>query len=364
MHRGWQGPHGSLQGRVKVKLLVLGADSLLGRALVQLLQEQAVPFRALDTQALDLLRKPEVIKAVSAQRPDQVVNVATYGSLEQAEADSLIAGECDTINTRGLSTLAEVCRDLELPLLHHSSSLVFDGQKVHPYSEDDSTNPVSRYGMSKWYGERAIREVLPRHLILRTDQLFSREQPALFRDWIDCCKRQHGRLELMPWRTSPTPARDVARVLLAIARQLDCDAEQWGTYHYCALQPMSLEHFAESFLQEAAKYDPDLTEAMQTLELVRLPVAAPWIPNTVLSSQRLFETFGIKQRTRTAELNAVLQTLYGWCELKPEPEPVTPDKGDIADRAEDAEGTPRVRKPKAAASPAKKAAARKASPRL
>lgn len=352
-----------------MKLLVLGANSLLGQALVQLLHEQAPPsgqaleFRALDSQQLDLLRKPDVVKAISAYRPDQVINLAGYSNLEKAEFDAEAARECDILNTQGVSLLAEVCRDLDLPLLHHSSSFVFDGQKVHPYTEDDTTNPVSRYGMSKWYGERAIREVLPRHIILRTDWLFSRTRPTFFERHIEAAKRQQGRLELINHRFCPTPALDAARVLLAIARQVDCEAEQWGTYHYAALQPMSQDHFVEGFLQEAAQFDPELAAVVNTLEITRLPVQLPYIPNTVLNSHRLFETFGIKQRSRAGEISALLQALYGWCELKSEPEPVTPDKGDIADRAEDAEATPPLRKRKAAAKPAKKAAARKASPR-
>lgn len=345
-----------------MKLLVLGASSLLGRALVQLLHTQGVEFRAIEAQELDLLRKNDVIKAINAVRPDQVVNVATYSNLEKAEFDADAARECDIVNTQGVSILAEVCQHLEVPLLHHSSSFVFDGQKIHPYAEDDLTNPVSRYGMSKWYGERAIREVLPQHIILRTDWLFSREKPEFFLRHIERCKRQQGRLEIVNHRFSPTPAADAARVLLAIARQVDCAAELWGTYHYCALQPMSQDHFVEGFLQEAAKYDAQLGSLLGSLQVTKLPVQLPYIPNTVLSSQRLFETFGIKQRSRAQEINALLKGIYRLHAMPVEPEPVTPDKGDIADRAEDAEGTPRVRKPKAAVKPAKKAAGRKSSP--
>jgi dTDP-4-dehydrorhamnose reductase len=345
-----------------VKLLILGANSLLGRALVQLLHSQSVEFHALGAQELDLLRKMDVIKAINAVRPDLVLNVATYSNLEKAEFDADAARECDIVNTQGVSILAEVCRHLEIPLLHHSSSFVFDGQKVHPYGEDDLTNPVSRYGMSKWYGERAIRDVLPRHIILRTDWLFSREKPDFFQRHIELCKRQRGRLEVVNHRFSPTPAADAARVLLAIARQVDCAAELWGTYHYCALQPMSQDHFVEGFLQEAAKYDPELAGVIPALEITRLPVQLPYVPNTVLNTQRLFETFGIKQRSRAGEINALLQGIYRLDSIPAEPEAVTPDKGDIADRAEDTEGVvKRVRKPRAAAKPAKKAAARKSS---
>ena len=33
-------------------------------------------------------------------------------------------------------------------------------------------------------------------------------------------------------RGNPTPADDAARVILAVLKQLDCQAPLWGTYHY------------------------------------------------------------------------------------------------------------------------------------
>jgi len=359
-----------------VKLLVLGANSQLGMALTRLLQDQGVAFEALATSELNLLKSPEVVKALSRVAPSQVVNVATYSNLEKAEHDAEAARECDIVNTQGVSTLAGVCRQLNLPLLHHSSSYVFDGQKVHPYTEEDETNPVCRYGMSKWYGERAIREAQPQHVILRTDWIFSRERPAFFVQHIDACKQNKGKLEVMKHRFSPTPAADVARVLLGIARQVDCAGEVWGTYHYCALQPVGQEHFVEQFLAEAGKYDAELAAQLLQLQITKLPVQKPYIPNTVLSTQRLFETFGIKQRSRTGELTALLQDLYG---ISPSPEtevaqddeaggmpvassadfppPRAPRKSKARPRSKN-----KVRKPADSGPPARKGAVRKASP--
>jgi dTDP-4-dehydrorhamnose reductase len=350
-----------------LRLLVLGANSQLGLALTRLLQTQGVDFQALATAELNLLKQADVVKAVSRISPTQIINVATYSNLEKAESDPEAARECDIVNTRGVSTLAEVCRHLNLPLLHHSSSFVFDGEKVHPYTESDETNPVCRYGMSKWYGERAIRDALPLHIILRTDWIFSRDRPNFFQSHIEACKRNKGKFEVMNHRFSPTPAADVARVFLAIARQVDCVAEVWGTYHYCALQPMSQEHFVEQFLVEAGKYDPELAEILPQLQITKLPVQKPYVPNTVLSTQRIFETFGIKQRSRAGELTALLQQLYGI--EQPEPQLIS-DDGETAQeppkKKARAKAKPRkgkgVRKG-SSSPPARKGAVQKDSPR-
>lgn len=294
-----------------MKLLLLGAESQLGTALTRVLQEQHIDHAVLATDELDLLKQMEVLKKVTRNSPTQVIHLSFSIGLAQAENDPDAASRFDIINTRGLSTLAEVCRHLNLPLLHQSSSYVFDGQKVHPYSELDETNPACRYGQSKWYGERAIRDTLPAHVILRTDWMFSKERNRYFRDHIAACKQGSGKIAVMSNRFSPTPARDVALVLLAIAKQVDCAAEVWGTYHYCALQPMSQDHFVENFLQEAARYDEELAIAVKTLQITRLPVHLPYIPNSALNCQRIFDTFGIKQRSRAAELSRLVQDIYG-----------------------------------------------------
>lgn len=293
-----------------MKLLVVGGDSLTGMALQSLLAEQKVEHKVLTGADLNLLQKMDVAKAVSQYAPHQIINVASYSNLELAEKDSAAARLCDEQNSLIPAVLAEVCGHLNLPLLQHSSSFVFDGLKLHPYVEEDSANPVCRYGRSKWYGERAIRDALPAHVILRTDWVFSEQSLGFFQKHIDNCKAQKGKLEILNHRFSPTPAADVARVLLAIARQIDCIADVWGTYHYCAQQPMSQEAFVEQFLQEAARYDEELAPLVSKLQMSKLPVQLPYIANSVVNGQKLFETFGIKARSRAAAINALLKHLY------------------------------------------------------
>ena len=222
------------------------------------------------------------------------------------------------INAQGVSILAEVCQQLDIPLIHQSTSYVFDGQKLRPYEEDEKTNPVSRYGQSRWYGERSIRETHDKHIILRTDWMFSRHRNRFFKAHIDACKANKGKTEVMNHRFSPTPAEDVARVILAIARQVDCAAEAWGTYHYSSLQPMSEEHFVETILKEASEYDDELAKLDDKFEITINEVEPPYIPNTTVNSQKIMETFGIKQRSRAAAVTYLLKSLYGKQQEEPE----------------------------------------------
>ncbi|HWK54461.1 MAG TPA: sugar nucleotide-binding protein [Hyphomicrobiales bacterium] len=310
-----------------MNLLILGADSLVGQALAEVLARQDQAYSALDTQAFLALKKGELIKSVTRCNPTQVIYTATFDDLALAERDEAAARQCDLINSVEVTEVAEVCEKLQLPLLYHSSSYVFDGRKVHPYQEDDEASPQCRYGQSKLAGERTLRDTLPKHLILRTDWVFDRRQPAYFAQLLQRFRDNGGKLRLMSRRFNPTPASDVARVMLGIARQIDCAADVWGTYHYGALQAVAQEVFAEQLLQEAARYDPMLAALLPALEITREPVTAPWIGNSSLSAQRLFETFGIKQRSRAGELSAILQAL---CNYTP---PVQPDTAPAVEAA-------------------------------
>jgi len=133
---------------------------------------------------------------------------------------------------------------------------------------------------------------------------------GFLRRCIEDCKQGQGRLETMDHRFSPTPAEDVARVFLAIAQQLSCGAEAWGTYHYCALQPLSEAQFVESFLREAGRFDAELARYTEQLEVVVQPPRRPFIPNSSLNCQKTMETFGSQQRSRVAALMKVLERIY------------------------------------------------------
>lgn len=345
-----------------MKLLVFGANSQLGRELTRLLKLGGYDFEPLTTDEVDVLNAKEVVKAVTRVNPTQLVNVSTYANLQKAESDPDAARLCEQINTEGVTSLAKVCAKLGIPLIHHSSSYVFDGKKKGPYLEDDETNPVCRYGISKWYGERTLRELHDKHIILRTDWLFSGYRNNYFPRVIDACKNNNGKVSIVDNRFSPTHSFDAARVILAIINQIDCNAEVWGTYHYNAMQPVNQDQFVHYVLEEAAKLDKVLEKVLPSLEIELLPVELPYIPNTTLNCDKIMATFGIKQRSRGEGVIAALEEIYGV--VKPAPVKAKPKaknskpSGTKAKAARNKQSAP-AKNPKRSKPPAKKAAKQK-----
>ena len=356
-----------------MKLLVFGANSQLGLELTALLAKSGIDHATLATDEVDILNAKEVVKAVSRINPTQLINVSTYGNLQKAEGDAAAAKRCDLVNTDGVTALARVCEQLAIPMLHHSSSYVFDGQKKDTYLEDDETNPTCRYGRSKWYGERSLREETERHIILRTDWLFSLHRDFYFRDLVSTCKKQKGKLGVVDNRFSPTFAGDAARVILAIVKQVDCNAQAWGTYHYNAMQPVNQDQFVQMVLEECAKHDPALAKVMPDLKIEPLPVEAPYIRNSALNCEKLLYNFGIKQRSRGPGTIQVLEAIYGVKPKAKAPEkkpvakadtdmPPEPIPAPAMTRARPATPPKAAKAPKRQKRPARKAATRKASP--
>ena len=101
-----------------------------------------------------------------------------------------------------------------------------DGTATAPYREYDPACPRSVYGATKWAGEQAIREVNPRHIIVRTSWLYGRGGPN-FIDTILSKARAGEPLKVVnDQRGSPTYTVDLAAALVALA-----STSQYGTYH-------------------------------------------------------------------------------------------------------------------------------------
>lgn len=352
-----------------MKLLIFGANSQTGQELTRLLDTHSVDYVSLAADEVDVLKAKDIIGAVGKVNPTQLINVSTYANLQRVESDPEAAKICDLINTDGVASLGRVCEQLDIPIIHHSSSYVFDGKKKDTYTEEDKVNPVGRYGKSKWYGERALKEEAKRHIILRTDWLFSRYLHQYFERIIAECKENKGKVQVVDNRFSPTHAYEAARAIFAIVKQIDCNAEVWGTYHYNAMQPVNQGQFVQHFLEEAAKLDKALEKLLPSLAIELLPVELPYIRNSALNCEKIMATFGIKQRSRVEGVREVLDGLYGVRKAstrKKTPKASVKEKTSARKASTKAKRTnlekkkaPVAKKPRRAQSPAKKAAKQK-----
>ncbi|MEV7648982.1 bifunctional dTDP-4-dehydrorhamnose 3,5-epimerase family protein/NAD(P)-dependent oxidoreductase [Arthrobacter sp. NPDC089319] len=142
------------------RILVLGADGQLGRALRQALPE--AEFR--DRSRFDL-SDDAAFATVEWSRYSTVVNAAAYTDVDGAET-ALGRRAAWRINATAVSRLTEVAARHRLILIQVSTDYVFDGASG-PHTESEPPSPLGVYGQSKAAGDAAVA-TLERHYIVRT----------------------------------------------------------------------------------------------------------------------------------------------------------------------------------------------------
>jgi dTDP-4-dehydrorhamnose reductase len=151
-----------------VNVVVTGAAGQLGVASVQAWRAAGHEVTGLTRSDLDLTCADDVRRVLGALRPALLLNCAADNRVDAAETDPLPPL---AVNAWAVGRLARVAAELDATFVHYSTDFVFDGQTTRPYTEDDSPNPKSVYGMTKLLGEMLATDA-PRHFVLRVESLF------------------------------------------------------------------------------------------------------------------------------------------------------------------------------------------------
>jgi len=98
----------------------------------------------------DLLDANGIRDIIERMRPDVIVHSAALTDVDRCEREKDLAYK---INVEGTRAIAEAARKAGSYLVYISTDYVFDGQRGL-YREEEETNPVSYYGLSKLLGEQ------------------------------------------------------------------------------------------------------------------------------------------------------------------------------------------------------------------
>jgi dTDP-4-dehydrorhamnose reductase len=289
-----------------MKLLVLGAGGQVGRELCRLAWPAGAAIAAVDRGEVEIADRDAVFAAVERERPDLVINAAAYTAVDRAESEPDAAWAA---NCTGPANLAAACRDAAIPLLHLSTDYVFDGTKQGPYRENDPANPLGVYGKSKGAGDRAIRETLSEHVILRTAWVYSPHGHNFVKTMLRLAVERPVLRVVADQTGSPTSAADIAAAIQEIVRQIKAGNRHWGTYHFTGAGAVTWHGFAAAIFAEAAPWrgPPPRVEAIATAEY---PTPARRPANSVLDCTRIGETFGIAPRPWREALADVIRELF------------------------------------------------------
>jgi len=273
-------------------ILITGANGQVGRQFAEGPNKTGRQLLCLTRRQLDITDPDAVHAVLTDRRPALVINAAAYTAVDRAENESEAAF---LVNEHGCRHLARHCRLFDIPLLHISTDYVFDGSKGAPYLETDPVQPLGIYGKSKLAGEQAIRELQPRHIILRTSWVFGTHGHNFVKTMLRLGKEREELKIVDDQRGGPTEAADIAETLLRIGTIiLENGLIEWGTYHFSGKPATSWFGFAQEIFEQAAKtgYRPPRLLPIPTSAY---PLPTPRPANSVFNCSKIREKFGIEQ---------------------------------------------------------------------
>lgn len=244
---------------IKKKILITGANGLLGQKLIRDLIENpsfevfaigkgvcriaGEGFKYLEVDLTDFI---QVKKALTKTQPQIILHCAAMTQVDVCEQNR---PQCYQVNVKATEYLVEEAKKYKVHFIYISTDFVFSGEKGL-LDEHEHPAPVNYYGETKWEAERYVTENLIHSTIVRTVLVYglatdlSRSNFIL---WVKSSLEAGKEIQVVDdqFRT-PTLAEDLAKGCILIAEQ-----SKNGIFNICG--PEFLTPF-EMAIQTAAYF--------------------------------------------------------------------------------------------------------------
>jgi dTDP-4-dehydrorhamnose reductase len=190
-----------------INILLTGADGQLGSDFKKLFENKGISYMATDYRNLNITDKVQMEAFFSKNdKFTHIINCAAYNNVDKAETDKNVF----LVNTEAPAVLAEFAKKIGADYVTYSTDFVFDGKKDSPYSEEDETNPLSKYGKSKREGEKAVLETYSKAFVIRTSWLFGTGNINFSKKILEWSKHKKELSIVDDEVSSPTYSKDLA----------------------------------------------------------------------------------------------------------------------------------------------------------
>lgn len=223
------------------KILVTGADGMLGQDLCPILEKYNYNVIKTDIKTLDITDFDTAQTVINAHSPDMIIHCAAYTNVDKAEEDFETA---KLINASGTENIAKICALKNIPILYISTDYVFDGKKQTPYKPDDNPNPINNYGLTKFYGEKAILKYCSKYFIVRTSWLYGIYGKNFVETMISLAAKPE--LKVVNDQTGcPTWTVDLSNGIIKLLKN-----EIYGIFHICSSGETTWYGFAKEIFNQ------------------------------------------------------------------------------------------------------------------
>jgi dTDP-4-dehydrorhamnose reductase len=205
-----------------MKALIIGGKGLLGTNIAPVLGK-SFDLTICDIDTWDITDRASGESHIQEYSPDVLINLAAITDVDGCEDKKEPA---EKVNAYGAGIVADLCRGHNVRFVHVSTDYVFDGKKAVPYKENDPTNPMSVYGLTKLMGEQVVLEKNPASLIVRAQWLYGKGGENFITKVVKIAKQSGALRVVNDQRGSPTYTKDLAEPLIALIEK-----GKTGIYH-------------------------------------------------------------------------------------------------------------------------------------
>ena len=283
-----------------MKLLITGANGLLGQKLVKLMLDKGrdelvatargknrlpYPESGYRYKTMDIADAEQVHQVIGTEKPEVVIHTAAMTNVDQCETER---EACWQLNVEAVSHIIAACEQSGAFFIHLSTDFIFDG-KAGPYDEEARPNPISHYGESKLRAEALIQAGKLNWAIVRTVLVYgiahdmSRSNLIL---WVKKSLEEGKPIKVVDdqWR-SPTLAEDLAMGCYLIAAR-----RAGGIFNICGKELLTPYEMA---IKTADFFNLN-TSSMQRADASCFQQTAKRPPKTGLIIDKAKEVLGYK----------------------------------------------------------------------
>lgn len=205
-----------------MKVLVTGVKGQLGYDIVKECQIRDIEAIGVDIDEMNITNASQVHDVICNAHVDAVIHCAAWTAVDKAEDE---VDMCRKVNRDGTKNIADVCQQLDIPMMYFSTDYVFDGLGETPWNEYDERKPLNVYGQTKYEGELIV-EQLKKHFIIRISWVFGVNGQNFIKTMLRLGK-ERGEVSVVDDQIgSPTYTYDLAKLCVDMIQ-----TQEYGTYH-------------------------------------------------------------------------------------------------------------------------------------
>lgn len=208
-----------------MKIFITGAKGQLGSDLLTECAKRGIETIGVDVQEMDITDENAVKQVMNELAPfDAVIHCAAHTAVDRAEDEPELVR---AINATGTQNIANVCRDMNIPMMYISTDYVFNGEGTDPWQPDDlNRQPLNVYGQMKYEGELAVENTVKNYFLVRIAWVFGLHGNNFIKTMLKLGKERGAVSVVNDQIGDPTYTPDLARLLIDMIQ-----TDRFGRYH-------------------------------------------------------------------------------------------------------------------------------------